>query len=151
FAQVLDREIRKVDFLTDSVFHTCSVGCILFSVSAARHTDEGQYRGWQQNETRTSCHAQEVFGILGNDGSDSSTTTHGNLSSRKITFCGANGVGSSSDAIVTSIVSESLASSKNKCVPQHAAKQRIRFACAILRGSPFVTTTSSRGTDPQVI
>ena len=34
--------------------------------------------------------------------------THGNLSSRKITFCGANGVGSSSDATVKSIVSESL-------------------------------------------
>ena len=30
--------------------------------------------------------------------------TQGNLSSRKIAFCGANGVGSSSDAIVTSIV-----------------------------------------------
>jgi hypothetical protein len=35
-------------------------------------------------------------------------------------------------------------------VPQHAAKERIRFACAILRGSPFVTVTikSTRGTDP---
>jgi hypothetical protein len=68
------------------------------------------------------------FGTVWNDGIDSSITTHGNLSSRKIAFCGANGVGSSSDAIVKSIVSESFASSKNKCVPQHAAKERIRFA-----------------------
>ena len=91
-----------------------------------------------------------VFGILGNDGIDSSMTTHGNLSSSQIAFCGANGVGSSSDAIVTSIVSESLLPSKNKCVPQHAANERIRSACAILRGSPFVTTKSAWGTDPQV-
>jgi len=55
-----------------------------------------------------------VFGVFGNEGTDSSIATHGNLSSRKIAFCGANGAGSSSDAIVTSIVSESLASSKNK-------------------------------------
>ena len=90
----------------------------------------------------------EVFGVFANDGSDSSITTHGNLSSRKIAFCGANGAGSSSDAIVTSIVSESLLSSKNKCVLQHAANERIRFAYVILRGSPFVTITSCRGTDP---
>src|SRR6478672_3753632 len=88
------------------------------------------------------------FGTVWNDGIDSSILTHGNLSSRKIAFCGANGVGSSSDAIVKSIVSESLLSSKNKCVPQHAAKERIRFAYGILRGSPFVTITSCRGTDP---
>src|SRR6266498_3951344 len=88
--------------------------------------------------------------LFGNFGSDSSRVTHGNLSSSQIAFCGANGAGSSSDAIVTSIISESLVSSKNKCVPQHEAKQRIRFACAILRGSPFVMTRSSRGTDPQV-
>src|ERR1700742_2953201 len=128
FAQVLDREIRKVDFRTYAVLHTGSVGQILFSVSAARHTGERQYRGQQENEIPTNCHAQEVFGILGNDGSDSSITTHGNLSSRKITFCGAKGVGSSSDAIVTSIISESFVSSRNKCVPQHPAKERIRFA-----------------------
>src|SRR6267142_2495082 len=97
FAHVLDCEIRKVDFLTCAVLHTGSVGRILFSVSAVRHIDEGQYHSWQENETRTNCHAQEVFGIVGNDGSDSSTTTHGNLSSSQITFFGANGVGSSSD------------------------------------------------------
>ena len=51
-----------------------------------------------------------------------SSVTHGNLSSSQVAFCGANGAGSSSDAIVTSIASESLASSKNKCVPQHAAE-----------------------------
>src|SRR6266516_7692407 len=83
-----------------------------------------------------SIRGYEVFGVFGNDGSDSLITTQGNLSSRKIAFCGANGVGSSSDAIVTSIMSESLLSSKNKCVPQHAANERIRFAEAILRGSP---------------
>src|SRR5262245_64686569 len=89
-----------------------------------------------------------LVGIVWNDGIDSSITTHGSLSSRKIAFCGANGVGSSSDAIVKSIVSESLLSSKNRCVPQHAANERIRFAYAILRGSPFVMTKSARGTDP---
>ena len=77
---------------------------------------------------------------FGNDGSDSSILTQGNLSSSQIALSGANGVGSSSDAIVTSIVSESLVSSINKCVPQHAANERIRFAYEILRGSPFVTT-----------
>src|SRR6266702_8628623 len=91
---------------------------------------------------------KRFFGIVWYDGSDLSMTTHGNLSSRKIAFCGADGVGSSSDAIVKSIVSESSLSSKNKCVPQHAAKERIRFAYGILRGSPFVTTTSLRGTAP---
>jgi hypothetical protein len=88
------------------------------------------------------------FGTVWNDGIDSSMTTHGNLSSRKIAFCGANGVGSSSDAIVKSIVSESWLSSKNKCVPQHAANERIRLAYATLRGSPLVTTRSARGIDP---
>jgi len=88
------------------------------------------------------------LGTVWKDGIDLSITTHGNLSSRKIAFCGANGVGSSSDAIVKSIVSESLESSNNKCVPQHAANERIRFAYGILRGSPFVTTKSWRGTDP---
>src|SRR5213083_2553846 len=98
-----------------------------------------------------SIRGYEVFGVFGDDGSDSSMTTQGNLSSSQIAFCGANGAGSSSDAIVTSIVSESSLSSKNKCVPQQAAKERIRFAYAILRGSPFVMTSSLRGTDPQVI
>jgi hypothetical protein len=51
FAQLLDREIGKVDFLTCAVLHTGSVGRILFRVSAARHIDENQYRGWQENET----------------------------------------------------------------------------------------------------
>ena len=90
------------------------------------------------------------FGTVWNDGSDSSIITQGNLSSRKIAFCGANGVGSSSDAIVTSMLSESLLSSKNKCVPQHAANERIRFAYGILRDSPFVTTKSLRGIVPQI-
>jgi hypothetical protein len=57
---------------------------------------------------------QEVCELLWNDGSDSSIVTQGNLSSSQIAFCGANGAGSSSDAIVTSIVSESFVSSKNK-------------------------------------
>src|SRR5204862_5976292 len=88
--------------------------------------------------------------LFGNDGSDSSSVTQGNLSSSQIVFSGANGAGSSSDAIVTSIVSESLLSSINKCVPQHAAKARIRLAWVILRGSPRVIRRSSRGTAPQV-
>src|SRR5205823_10513155 len=91
-----------------------------------------------------------VFGVFWNDGIDSSSLTHGSLSSRKIAFCGANDAGSSSDAIVTSIISESLLSSINKCVPQHAAKERIRLAWVILRGSPRVIRRSSRGTAPQV-
>jgi hypothetical protein len=57
---------------------------------------------------------QESCELFGNDGNDSSIVTQGNLSSSQIAFCGANGAGSSSDAIVTSIVSESLLSSKNK-------------------------------------
>src|SRR5882724_5839857 len=99
---------------------------------------------------RIFSHVQEVCELFWKEGSDSSSLTQGNLSSSQIAFCGANGAGSSSEAIVTSIVSESFVSSKNKCVPQHAAKERIRFACATLRGSPFVTTRSSRGTDPHV-
>ena len=65
-------------------------------------------------------------------------------------FRGANDAGSSSDAIVTSMLSESLLSSKNKCVPQHAANERIRSACGILRALPFVRTKSLRGIVPQV-
>src|SRR6266516_7617106 len=91
---------------------------------------------------------KRFFGIVWYDGIDSSITTHGNLSSRKIAFCGLKGAGSSSDAIVKSISSESLLSSKNKCVPQHAANERIRFAYGILRGSPLVTTKACRGTEP---
>src|SRR5205823_13974747 len=82
--------------------------------------------------------------LFGKEGSDSSSVTQGNLSSSQIAFSGANGAGSSSDAMVTSIVSESLLSSINKCVPQHAAKERIRLAWVILRGSPRVTRRSSR-------
>src|SRR5437899_4602076 len=110
-------------------------------------------RGWLQQvlSTRNSQPAaQVVFELFWNDGRDSSILTHGNLSSSQIAFSGANGAGSSSDAIVTSIVSESLLSSINKCVPQHAAKERIRLAWVILRGSPRVIRRSSRGTAPQV-
>jgi len=57
---------------------------------------------------------KRFFGIVWYDGIDSSMTIQGNLSSRKIAFCGANGVGSSSDAIVKSIASDPLLSSKNK-------------------------------------
>ena len=35
FAEIFDCEIREFDFLTDSVFHTCPVGSVLFSMSAA--------------------------------------------------------------------------------------------------------------------
>src|SRR5438034_2756866 len=51
--------------------------------------------------------AQEVCELFGKDGSDSSIVAQGNLSSSQIAFSGANGAGSSSDAIVRSIVSES--------------------------------------------
>src|SRR5439155_440281 len=150
FADVFDCEIREFDFLAGLVFHTRPVRRLLFrcSLSAADWTNESQQAPEHEDKSRIISHEPEVFGVFWNIGSDLSMTIHGNLSSRKITFVGANGVGSSSDAIVTSIILESLLSSKNKCVPQHAAKQRIRFACAILRGSPFVTTKSSRGNDP---
>ena len=85
----------------------------------------------------------EISELFGNDGSDRSIVARGNLSSSQIVFCEANGAASSSDGIVISIVSESFASSKNKCVPQQAAKERIRFACATLRGSPFGRTRTS--------
>jgi hypothetical protein len=55
-----------------------------------------------------------VLPVFWNDGSDSSITTHGNLSSSQTAFRGANGAGSSSDAIVTSVISESLVDSKNR-------------------------------------
>ena len=73
-------------------------------MSGTDRTSESRYRSRQENERRSISQVPEVCGVFGNDGSDLSTVTHGNLSSRKIAFCGANGVGSSSDAIVTSIV-----------------------------------------------
>ncbi len=152
FAQILDCEIREFDLLTLPVFYTGPVRSLLLGrgMSAADRRGESQQIAQQKDETRIICHVPEVCELFANDGSDSSIVTQGNLSSSHIALCGANGAGSSSDAIVTSTASESLASSENKCVPQHAAKERIRFACAILRGSPFVTTRSSRGTTPQV-
>jgi hypothetical protein len=152
FADVFNREIREFDLLTSPVFHMCPVRCLLFrrGMSATDRTAESQHAADQENESRIIFHVPEVFGLFWKVGSDSSSVTHGNLSSSQIAFCGANGAGSSSDAIVTSIMSESFVSSKNKCVPQHAANERIRLACAILRGSPRVMTKSSRGMDPQV-
>ena len=113
--------------------------------------DEGEGRrsqGCQNSCEFVSIRGYCFFGTVWNDGIDSSIRTQGNLSSRKMVFCGANGVGSSSDAIVKSIMSESLLSSKNKCVPQHDANDRIRFSYQILRASPLVTTRSGRGTEP---
>src|SRR6266404_164967 len=152
FAHILNREIREFDFLTWPIFHTRPVRGFLFrrGTLATNRPSKSQQTAQQEGETRIICHAQEVCELFGKDGSESSIATQGNLSSSQIALCGANGEGSSSDAIVTSIVSESLVSSINKCVPQHAAKERIRFAWAILRGSHFVTTRSSRGTAPQV-
>jgi hypothetical protein len=152
FADVLDREIRKFDFLTDPVFCPRPVRGLLFrrGMSANDRTAKSQHTAEQKEQRRIICRVQEVCELFGNDGSDSSIVTQGNLSSSQIAFCGANGAGSSSDAIVTSTVSESLLSSTNKCVPQHGAKERMRFACAILRDSPFVVRRSSRRTDPQV-
>lgn len=152
FADVLNCEIRELDFFASSVFHTRAVRRLLFrrGMSATNWTGKSQHTAEQEDEIRIIFQVPEVFGVFWNIGSDSSSVTHGNLSSSQIAFCGANGAGSSSEAIVTSIASESFVSSKNKCVPQHAANERIRLACAILRGSPRVTTRSSRGTDPQV-
>src|SRR4029077_2997342 len=113
-------------------------------------TGKSQKAAEQEDESRIIFQVPEVFGAFWNIGSDSARVTRGDLSWSQIAFSGANGVGSSSDAIVTSIMSDSLVSSKNKCVPQHAAKERIRSACAILRDSPLVMIKSLRGTDPQV-
>ena len=149
FADVFNCEIWEFDLLTSPIFHMRPVRSLLLrGFSATDRTSESRYAADQENERRSIFQVLEVCGVFGNDGSDLSIVTHGNLSSRKIVFCGANGIGSSSDAIVTSMLSESLLSSKNKCVPQHAANERIRFAYGILRGSPFVTTKSWRGTDP---
>ena len=152
FADVLSCEIRELDFFASSVFQTRAVRRVLFrrGMSATNWTGKSQQTAEQEDESRNIFQVPEVFGVFWNIGRDSSSVTHGNLSSSQIAFWGANGAGSSSDAIVTSIPSESFVSSKNKCVPQHAANERIRLACAILRGSPRVTTRSSRGTDPQV-
>ena len=79
-----------------------------------RGFSEGQEFSSENSCLFVSIRGYAVFGVFWNEGSDSSMTTHGILSSRKIAFCGANGVGSSSDAIVTSMVSESSASSKNR-------------------------------------
>ena len=87
-------------------------------------------------------HVPEVFGLFWNIGSDSSSVTHGNLSSSQIAFCGANGVGSSSDAIVTSTVSESLVPRKtNACrnMRQKSESDSHARSCAVhllLRPSP---------------
>ena len=118
FADVLDREIREFDFLAGPVFYTRPVRSLLFrrSMSAAYWTGESQHAAEQEDKRRVFSHVQDVCELFGNDGSDSSSLTQGNLSSSQIALCGANGAGSSSDAIVTSIVSESLVSSKNKCV-----------------------------------
>lgn len=152
FADILNREIREFDFLASPVFYPRPVRSLLFrrGMSAADRTRESQHAAEQEDKRRIISHDSGSCGIFWNDGNDSSIVTQGNLSSSQIAFCGANGAGSSSDAIVTSIVSESLLSSKNKCVPQHAAKERIRFACAILRGSPRVMCRSSRRRDPQM-
>src|SRR6187401_656091 len=56
FAQVLDREIGKVDFLICAKFHTRSVGRILFSMSAAHHNFKGKYRAGHESKTRAICH-----------------------------------------------------------------------------------------------
>jgi hypothetical protein len=151
-ADVLNGEIREFDFLARPIF--TFVPYEAFSSDAACPQLTGPAKANAQPTRRMRVELfltfQEVSELLGNDGSDWSIATQGNLSSSQIALCGANGAGSSSDAIVTSIVSESSVSSINKCVPQQAANERIRFACAILRGSPFVTTKSSRGTAPQV-
>ena len=152
FADVHNREIREFDFLAGPIFYTRPVRSLLFrhGMSAADRPGESQHAAEQEDERRIFSHVPEVCELFWNEGSDSSILTQGNLSSSQIAFCGANGAGSSSDAIVTSIVSESFVSSINKCVPQHGAKERIRLACAILRGSPRVIRRSSRGTAPQV-
>jgi hypothetical protein len=139
FAYILDREIREFDFFASPVFHTRAVRRLLFrrGMSATNWTGKSQQAADQEDKSQIIFHVPEIFGVFWNIGSDSSSLTHGNLSSSQIVFSGANGVGSSSDAIVTSIASESLVSSKNKCVPQHPANERIRFAYAILRGSTF--------------
>ncbi len=116
FADVFNREIREFDLLTSPIFHTRPVRSLLLwrGLSATDRTGESQHAADQENESRIIFHVPEVFGVFWNIGSDSSSLTQGNLSSSQIAFCGANGVGSSSDAIVTSITLEFLVSSKNK-------------------------------------
>jgi hypothetical protein len=80
----------------------------------------------------------------------SSSATHGSRSSVQMVISGGNGTGSSSDAIVTSTFKASGASSKNKCVPQHAANDRTRFACGIFRSVPLRSVNAARSTLPHV-
>ena len=88
--------------------------------------------------------------LFRNAGSLESSVTQGSLSSIQIAFSGAKPVGSSSDAMVTSIHSAVVDSRKNKCVPQHAAKDRSRSAWATSLVSPRVTRNAWGRTEPHV-
>jgi hypothetical protein len=115
-ADVFNRKIWEFDFLTGPVFYPRPVRSLLFrrGMSATDRTGESQHAADQQDKGRLISQVQEGCELFGNDANDSSIVIQGNLSSSQIAFCGANGAGSSSDAIVTSIVSESFVSSKNK-------------------------------------
>jgi hypothetical protein len=63
FAQILHCEIWEFDLLACLVLHTRSIGGILFSMSADRHTGQCKYRAEQKNETRMICRVQEAFGL----------------------------------------------------------------------------------------
>ncbi len=147
FADVLNREIQEFDFLAGPAFTRVPYEAFCLDAACPQLTGPAK-----ANKPPTKRMRVELFFMSGNFRAfrerrqDRSIVTRGNLSSSQIVFCGAT-AGSSSDAIVTSIVSESFASSKNKCVPQQAAKERIRFACATLRGLPFGRTRTSPAID----
>src|SRR6266498_5115241 len=93
FADVLNREIREFDFLAGPVFYPRPVRSLLFGrwMSAADRTGKSQQTANQGDESRIIFHCQEISELFGNDGSDRSIVTRGNLSSSQIVFCGANG------------------------------------------------------------
>ncbi len=79
-----------------------------------------------------------------------SRLTHGSLSSVQIAASGGKRSGSSSDATVTSIHSESTSSWINRGVPQQEANERNRSAYKTLRNSPVRTSNALLGTLHQV-
>ena len=78
------------------------------------HVLNCEIREFEKDERRIIFHMPGFFELFWNTGTALSIVTQGNLSSSQMAFCGANGAGSSSDAIVTSMISESFVSSKNK-------------------------------------
>src|SRR4029453_2695941 len=88
FANVFNREIRQFDFFASPVFQPDPGRRLLFRrrISATNWTGKSQQAAEQKDESRIIFHVPEVFGVFWNIGSDSSSLTHGNLSSSQMFF-----------------------------------------------------------------